>query len=149
MVKSKPSGQDTATADEDERWLNDLFCTLRMAVAITTDLGGISNFDIHGDPTSVGARWKKWSNHLNYSLLEKEYKTQHKRKLFFFTVEDHNCKMLTIRFRKLENLAKVKLFTRTVAMEQLNQYSTPQVNVPYERHLFRTMAQLPAESVDQ
>ena len=24
----------------------------------------------------------------------------------------------------------------------------PQVNVPYERHLFRTMAQLPTESID-
>ena len=31
-----------------------------MAVAITTDLGGISNLDIHGDPKTVGARWKKW-----------------------------------------------------------------------------------------
>ena len=37
----------------------------------------------------------------------------------------------------------------TVAMEQLDQYFMPQVNVPYERHLFRTMAQLPTESVDQ
>ena len=37
----------------------------------------------------------------------------------------------------------------TVAMEQLDQYFTLQVNVPYERHLFRTMAQLPTESVDQ
>lgn len=37
----------------------------------------------------------------------------------------------------------------TVAMEQLDQYFTPQVNVPYERHLFRTMAQLPTESIDQ
>ena len=37
----------------------------------------------------------------------------------------------------------------TAAMEQLDQYFMPQVNIPYERHLFRTMAQLPAESVDQ
>lgn len=37
----------------------------------------------------------------------------------------------------------------TVAMEQLDQYFTPQVNVPYERHLFRTMAKLPTESTDQ
>ena len=37
----------------------------------------------------------------------------------------------------------------TAAMEQLDQYFMPQVNVAYERHLFRSMAQLPAESVDQ
>jgi len=37
----------------------------------------------------------------------------------------------------------------TVAMEQLDQYFTPLVNVPYERHLFRTMAQIPMESINQ
>ena len=37
----------------------------------------------------------------------------------------------------------------TVAMKQLEQHFTPQVNVPFERHLFRNMAQLPTESIDQ
>jgi len=85
-----------------------------MAVAITTDLGGISNFDIifTGMLQLLEHDGRNGSDHLNYSLLEKEYKTQHKRKLFFFTVEDHKCKMFTIRVRKLENLAKVKLFTQ-------------------------------------
>ena len=31
-----------------------------MAQAITTDLGGIPNFNCHGDQTTVGVRWKKW-----------------------------------------------------------------------------------------
>ena len=71
---------------------------------------------------------KNGSDHLNYSLLEKEYKTQHKRKLFFLTVDDHKCKMFTIRFRKLEPDEGETVYT--VAMEQLDQYFTPQVNVP-------------------
>lgn len=37
----------------------------------------------------------------------------------------------------------------TVAIEQQDQYFTPQVNVPYERHISRTMTQLPTGSVDQ
>jgi len=37
----------------------------------------------------------------------------------------------------------------TVAMDQLHQHVTPQVNVPYEIYLFRNMAQLPTESIDQ
>ena len=37
----------------------------------------------------------------------------------------------------------------SVAMEQLDQYFTPQVDVPYERHRFWNMAQLPTESIDQ
>ena len=45
--------------------------------------------------------------------------------------------------------ATCQYYTYTVAMEQLDQYFTPQVKVPYERHLFRTVAQLPTQSVDQ
>ena len=45
------------------------------------------------------------TDHSNHSSLEKEYKTQHETKLFLFTVEDYKCKMFTIRFPKLENLA--------------------------------------------
>lgn len=37
----------------------------------------------------------------------------------------------------------------TVAIEQLDQYFTPQVNVPFERHMFRTMAQIRTENIDQ
>ena len=37
----------------------------------------------------------------------------------------------------------------TVAIEQLDQYFTPQVNVPYERNILRTMTHLPTGSVDQ
>ena len=36
-----------------------------------------------------------------------------------------------------------------VTMEQLDDYFSPQVNVPYERHLFRNTKQLSAETVDQ
>ena len=42
-----------------------------MAVAITTDLGGITNFDIHGDPTTVGARWKKWKRSFELFVVGK------------------------------------------------------------------------------
>ena len=119
-----------------------------MAVAITTDLGGISNFDIDVILQLLEHDGKNGIDHSIYSLLEKEYKTLRKRNLFFFTVEDHKRKMCTIRFRKLENLAKVKLLY-TEAMKELDQYFTPQVKAPYERHLFRTIAQLPTESADQ
>ena len=37
----------------------------------------------------------------------------------------------------------------TVAIEQLDQSFTLQVNVPYERHIFQTMTLLPTKSVDQ
>ena len=36
----------------------------------------------------------------------------------------------------------------TVSIEQLDRYFAPQVNIPYERHIFRTITQLPTESFD-
>lgn len=42
-----------------------------MAVAITTDLGGISTFDVHGDPTTVGVRWKKWKRSFELFVVGK------------------------------------------------------------------------------
>ena len=42
-----------------------------MAVGITTDLCGISNFDMHGDPTTVGARWKKWKRSFEIFVVGK------------------------------------------------------------------------------
>ena len=35
------------------------------------------------------------------------------------------------------------------ARKALNDYFTPKSNVPYERHMFHSMAQLPNETVDQ
>lgn len=63
-----------------------------MAVAITTDLGGISNFDIHGNLTTVGARWKKWKRSFELCVVGKGVKTQRKRKPFFFTVRTTNAR---------------------------------------------------------
>ena len=37
----------------------------------------------------------------------------------------------------------------TVAMRQLDNYFSPQVNSAYERHLFRAMKQSPNETIDQ
>ncbi|XP_069140912.1 uncharacterized protein [Argopecten irradians] len=37
----------------------------------------------------------------------------------------------------------------SVALDQLDQYFNPQVNVPFERHLFRNISQQPSETIDQ
>ena len=54
-----PSRRDTTTGDKDNCRTVYFFVK---AVAVQGDLGGISSFDIHGDPTTVGASWKKWKH---------------------------------------------------------------------------------------
>ena len=107
-----------------------------MAVTITTDLGGISNFDIHGDPTTVGARWKKWKRSFELFVVGKGVQNAAQKK----------APLLHCGGPQIQDVYYTLLEARepgegetvyTVAMEQLDQYFTPQVNVPYERHLFR------------
>ena len=50
LIRTIP--RDITTGDEEKHWLTDLYCRLRMAVS--TDLGGISTFDVYEDPTTVG-----------------------------------------------------------------------------------------------
>lgn len=65
-----------------------------MAVAIWEgDLGGISSFDIHGVPTTVGARWKKWKRSLELFACGKGVTNAAQNKLVFFIVGDRKCKM--------------------------------------------------------
>ena len=40
-------------------------------MAIQADLGGTPSFDIHGDPTIIGARWKKWKQSLELFVCGK------------------------------------------------------------------------------
>ena len=53
------------------------------------------------------------------------------------TVEDRKCRMITLlSLRHDDRVTRETVYT--VAMGQLDRYFTPQVNIPYERHLFRT-----------
>ena len=119
-----------------------------MAVAITTDLGGITNFDIHGDPTTVGARWKKWKRSFELFVVGKGVQDAAQKKALLLHCGGPQMQDVYYTFPEVREPGEGET-VYTVAMEQLDQYFMPQVNIPYERHLFRTMAQLPTESVDQ
>ena len=42
-----------------------------MTTPVTTDLGGIPQFDCHGDPTTIGARWKNWKRAFDFFVVGK------------------------------------------------------------------------------
>lgn len=109
-----------------------------MAVAIQGDLGGISSFDIHGDPTTVGARWKKWKHSFKLFACGKGVTNAAEKKALLL------CILLI--FFLLVSQVSMKMFT------QLQSNSWPvrilPSCVPYERHIFGTKTQLPTESVD-
>ena len=119
-----------------------------MAFAITTDLDGITDFDIHGDPTTVGARWKKWKRSFELFVVGKGVQDAAQKKALSLHCGGPQMQDVYDTFPEAQERGEGET-VYTIAMEQLDQHFMPQVNVPYERHLFRTMAQLPTESVDQ
>ena len=117
-----------------------------MATAITTDFSGIPRFDCHGDPTSVGTRWKKWKSAFEFFVVGMSITDVTQKKVLLLQYERmdmqdiHHTLPVTVPGEGDEYQVAIRL---------LYQYFSPQVNVPYERHLFRNTDQLPSETIDQ
>ena len=117
-------------------------------MAITTDLDGITNFDIHGDPTTVRARWKKWKLSFELFVVGKGVQDAAQKKALLLHCGGPQMQDVFYTFPEAREPGEGET-VYTVAMEQVDQNFMPQGDVHYERHLFRTMAQLPTESIDQ
>ena len=102
---------------------------LRMAVAITTDLGGITNFDIHGDRTTVGARWKKWKRSFKLFVVGKGVQDATQKKALLLHCGGPQMQDVYYTFPEAREPGEGET-VYTVAMEQLDQYFMPQVNAP-------------------
>ena len=98
-----------------------------MAVAITTDLGGISNFDVHGDPATVGARWKKWKRSFELFVVGKGVQDSAQKKALLLHCGGPQMQDVYYTLPEAREPGEGET-VYTVAMEQLDQYFTPQVN---------------------
>ena len=117
-----------------------------MAQAIHTDLGGIPQFECHGDPTSVGARWRKWKRAFELFVVGKGIDDIEQKKALLLHCA--GMQVQDVYFTFPAKAAGENETAYSVALQQLDDYFTPQLNVPYERHLFRNMTQQ-RETVDQ
>ena len=119
-----------------------------MTTAIQTDLGGIPSFDCKGEPTTVGARWRKWRRAFEFFVDGKGVKDPKQMKALLLHCGGMDLQDVYFTLPAASSPGEGETVF-TVAMKQLEEHFTPQVNVPLERHLFRNMAQLPNESIDQ
>ena len=118
-----------------------------MATPVNTDLGGIPQFDCHGDPTTVGARWKKWKRAFDFFVVGKGITNIAQKKALLLHCGGMGMQDIYYTFPETEPEEEEDEFT--VAVRLLDQYFSPQINVPYERHLFRNTNQMPSETIDQ
>eukprot|EP00112_Aurelia_sp_Birch-Aquarium-sp1_P009823 Seg2131.1 transcript_id=Seg2131.1/GoldUCD/mRNA.D3Y31 product="putative protein K02A2.6" protein_id=Seg2131.1/GoldUCD/D3Y31 len=118
-----------------------------MATPVNTDLGGIPQFDCHGDPTTVGARWKKWKRAFDFFVVGKAITNVAQKKALLLHCGGMGMQDIYYTFPETEAEEGEDAFT--VAVRLLDQYFSPQINVPYERHLIRNTNQMPSETIDQ
>ena len=118
-------------------------------MATNDELRGIKPFDCRGDSTSVGPRLRRWRKSFQFYVDGRGITAAARKKALLL-----HCAGMEVQeiFETLtdpgapvgEDDDAYKAALRT-----LDAYFTPQVNVPYERHIFRQMKQEEHETVDQ
>ena len=118
-----------------------------MATPVHTDLGGLPQFDCQGDPTTVGARWKKWKRAFDFFVFGKSITDVAQKEALLRHCGGMGMQDIYYTFPETEPEEDKDEFT--VAVRLLDQYFLPQINVPYERHLLRNTNQMSSETIDQ
>ena len=107
------------------------------------EIGGIKQFDVFGEPASIGHQWKRWIRNFELFALGKGVTNDQQKKslLLHSAGMDVQDLFATLTVDKDASYADTKT--------ALDSYFIPQVNEIYERHLFRNMHQTELETVDQ
>ena len=118
-------------------------------MATNDELRGIKPFDCRGDSTSVGPRWRRWRKSFQFYVDGRGITAAARRKALLL-----HCAGVEVQeiFETLTDPGVAEGEDDDVykaALRTLDAYFTPQVNVPYERHIFRQMKQEEHETVDQ
>ena len=110
---------------------------------------GIQAFHCRGDSTSVGPRWRRWRKVFQFYVDGRGITAAARKKALLL-----HCAGMEIQeiFETLTDPGVPEGKEDNVynaALRTLDAYFSPQVNVPYERHIFRQMKQEENEMVDQ
>ena len=111
--------------------------------ALQIESSGISHFDCKGDLVTQGQRWKRWKRSFEYFLTAKGVTDNDQKKALLLHLAGPDAQDI------FETLVVADGNVYKTAIEALDKYFQPKVNIPYERHQFRQLKQEESESVDQ
>ena len=108
---------------------------------VDVDLCGIPPFDCKGSSTALAPRWKKWLKVLWYFIEAKGVKNEVQKKALLL----HTAGM------EVQELFETLIDPGPAEGEDnaLDAYFATKINEPYERHVFKNMAQEEGETVDK
>ena len=117
-------------------------------MAVNLEIGGMSPFDCTGDITSIGPRWKRWKAAFQFFVEGKGVKdAKQKRSLLLHSAGMDVQEIFATLPDPGPLTAGETVYGKPLRM--LDAHFAPQVNVPFERHVFRQMLQEESETVDQ
>ena len=116
-----------------------------MATAITTDLGGLPQFDCKGELSSIGTRWKRWIRAFELFVVGKGVTNAAQKKALLLHCAGMSVQDIYYTLPAVAGDADVYEKAKTA----LEQHFSPQVNLAYERHVFRNIEQKESETVEQ
>ena len=120
--------------------------------AVNIEIQGVAPFDCKGNSSALGPRWKKWLQSFQYFLVAKGVVNDAQKKALLLHTAGIEVQEL---YETLTDPGPTEEFEEDTATDfektvrTLNAYFVTKLNEPYERHVFRSMAQQERETVSQ
>ena len=120
--------------------------------AVNIEIQGVAPFDCKGNSSALGPRWKKWLQSFQYFLVAKGVVNDAQKKALPLHTVGMEVQEL---YETLSDPGPSVEFEEDTATDfektvrTLNAYFVTKLNEPYERHVFRSMAQQDRETVGQ
>ena len=116
----------------------------RASVVVSLNVGSLQLFDTKGDPHGLSQRWKKWKRSFKLYLTGKGVAVDSQKQAFLLHAAGVDVQEIYFTLVNADESATYK-----ATLKVLDVYFIPKANVPFERHLFRQIAQASDETVDQ
>lgn len=120
---------------------NDVRCSGVGAVMLPVDVDSLTAFDLKGDANGISQQWKQ---SFGLYLRGKGVTDDGQKRALLLHAAGVDVQEI---YFTLANEEESSSFTKTVKV--LDDYFVPKSNVPFERHLFRQIANASDETVDQ
>ena len=114
------------------------------SVVVSLDVGSLQSFDTKGDPHGLSQRWKKWKRSFKLYLTGKGVTVDSQKRALLLHAAGVDVQEIYFTLVNEDESA-----TYEATLKVIDDYFIPKANVPFERHLFRQIAQTSDETVDQ
>ena len=109
-----------------------------------SDIYGLPHFDPKEEPNSLSVRWKRWKRAFNLYVASKGVTNEGQK--IALLLHSGGMELQEIYYTLVPEDIET---TFNDCLAALDNYFTPKVNVPFERHVFRQMQQIEGETIDQ